>query len=138
MDAGTEWVMCGRKKSFRTFGEAQRIVSRMTEKIILRVYQCPVCCLWHLTKTPEVILRCDCGKRLDPFLPAGPCVPCARMTEEKAIDGIKQLMYFFKFLHKLPHRVPNQKKKTEEEKNLEDFSRSINAAAVYLLKRKSS
>jgi len=142
VDAGTEWVMCGRKKSFRTKALALRIVSHMTDVVNLRVYECPVCCLWHLTKTPEKILRCECGKRLDPFLPAGNCKQCSIITEKKAIQAIRQLMLFFRELHQSHQpavfrpRPPQQKKKTAEEKNLEEFSRSINAACIYLMKHK--
>lgn len=143
VDAGTEWVMCGRKKSFRTKSLALRVVSHMTDVVNLRVYECPICCLWHLTKTAEKIIRCQCGKRIDPFLPMEPCKQCAVAVQKKAMEAIRQLMLLFRVLHEvcqsssLPAPRPaQQKKKTVEEKNLEGFSRSINTAAVYLMKHR--
>jgi hypothetical protein len=58
------------------------------------------------------------------------------MTEKKAIKAIFDLMSLFAFLYRLPTRGPaRQPKMTEEEKNLRDFSISINRALVYLAKK---
>ena len=42
------WKMCGRKKSYHTKRAANRANERL--KIEFRVYECPICYCFHLTK----------------------------------------------------------------------------------------
>lgn len=49
------WAMCLKKAQYTTHGEASRVVRKAKEMrgVKLRVYECPVCLKFHVTKSFE-------------------------------------------------------------------------------------
>lgn len=87
--------MCGRKRSYRTRFLAQQSAdhAKTIRNTVLRIYECPLCCLWHLTKKPESQSFCECGKKLDPFLPPeSSCKKCEVNKQKRGIQAVCQIM----------------------------------------------